>query len=156
MSLNKKSQNKPLWFELPWPENPGNTYARHMETLDNCFDLIRFHQQCIQWSPLLEIKPVTTDCRAETLQLSHQFMSWENMALEVTMFSVKSTDVTFKTHSGLLAVQLPQVVNLASLLCDVDCWLSCRVSALQSVVTGLIFKGGDHCIHCWWDLIRSK
>ena len=26
--------------------------------------------------------------------------SWEDMALEVTMSSVKSTDVTYKTHSG--------------------------------------------------------
>ena len=44
-------------------------------------------------------------------------------------------------------MQLPWLVNLASLVCDVDCWLSCRVSALQSVVIGST---------CWWDLIRSK
>ena len=35
-------------------------------------------------------------------------------------------------------------------------WLSCRVSALQSVVAGSISSGGDYAIHCWWDLIRSK
>ena len=60
-----------LWIELPWPENPVNTYAWHKETLDSCFDPIRFHQQYILWSPPLEIEPVTSDCRAETLQLSH-------------------------------------------------------------------------------------
>ena len=143
------------WIELPWPENPANTYARHTETLDSCFDLIRSHQQCILWSPPLEIKPATTDFRAETLQLSYQYLShtsdakltrhgncagfsghgnsihnitpqlkkenihlypcswdhnnhadayflssWEDVALEVTVSSVKSTDVTCRTHSG--------------------------------------------------------
>ena len=63
-----------LWIKLPWHENPANTYARHTETLDSCFNLIRSHQQCIPWSPPLEIKPATTDCSAETLQLSHQFI----------------------------------------------------------------------------------
>ena len=43
---------------------------------------------------------------------------WEDMALEVTMSSVKSTDVTCKTHSGLLATQLPWLVDLVSLVCD--------------------------------------
>ena len=60
-----------LWIELPWPEDPATTYARHAETLDSYFDLIRSHQQCIPWSPPLEIEPATTDCRAETLQPSH-------------------------------------------------------------------------------------
>ena len=27
-------------IEQPWPENTVNTYARHTETLDSCFDLI--------------------------------------------------------------------------------------------------------------------
>ena len=40
-------------------------------------------------------------------------------------------------------------LNLASLVCDVGCWLGGRVSALHSVVTGLISSGGDHTIHCW-------
>ena len=35
-------------------------------------------------------------------------------------------------------------------------WLSGRVSALHSVVAGSISSGGDHGIHCWWDLIRLK
>ena len=51
-----------LWIELPWPENSMNTYAGHSETLDSCFDLIRSHQQCIPWSPPLEIEPATTHC----------------------------------------------------------------------------------------------
>ena len=33
------------------------------------------------------------------------------------------------------------------------CWIICRVSALQSVVTGSISSSGDYGIHCWWDLI---
>ena len=55
-----------------------------------------------------------------------------------------------------MATQLPWLVNLASLVCDVDWWLSVRVLALHSVVAGLISSEGDHGIHCWWDLIRSK
>ena len=53
-----------MWIELLWPENPANTYPRHPEALDSCFDLITSHQRCIAWSPPLEIKPATTDCRA--------------------------------------------------------------------------------------------
>ena len=51
-----------LWNELPWPENPANTCARHTETLDSCFDLIRSHQQCIPWPPppLQKIESATT------------------------------------------------------------------------------------------------
>ena len=45
-----------LWIELPWPENPANTYTRHTETLDRYFDLTRSHQQCIPWSPPLVIQ----------------------------------------------------------------------------------------------------
>ena len=33
--------------------------------------------------------------------------SWEDVSLEVTVSSVKSTDVTCKTHLGQLAAQLP-------------------------------------------------
>ena len=63
----------------------------------------------------------------------------------LTVCSKKSTDVTCKTHLGYLAVQL---VDLASLVCDMNWWLSSRVSALQSVVAGLISRGGDYGIHC--------
>ena len=39
--------------------------------MDCCFNLIRFHQQCILWSPPLEIEPATTECRAKTLPMSY-------------------------------------------------------------------------------------
>ena len=55
-----------------------------------------------------------------------------------------------------MSAQLPWLVDLASLVCDMDWWLSGRVLPLQSVVTGLISSGGDHGIRCWWDRIRSK
>ena len=61
-----------------------------------------------------------------------------------------------KTHLRYLAAQLPWLVDLASLVCDMNWWLSCRVSALQSVVAGSISSGWDYGIHCWWDVIRSK
>ena len=58
-------------IELLQPENLANTWAWYTETVDSCFDLIRSHQQCIRWSPLMEIEPATTKCRAETQPLSH-------------------------------------------------------------------------------------
>ena len=53
-------------------------------------------------------------------------------------------------------IYIPWLVIWVSLVCDVDWWLSGRVLALHSVVAGLISSGGDHGIHCWWDLVRSK
>ena len=49
--------------------------AWHTEPLHCCFDLIRSHQLCIPWSPPLEIEPVTTECRAETLTLRYRSTS---------------------------------------------------------------------------------
>ena len=57
--------------------------AQHREPLDSYFDLIRSHQQCIPWSPPLEIKPAITECRAETLPLSYRstlHVSWTVLA----------------------------------------------------------------------------
>ena len=74
----------------------------------------------------------------------------------MTMSSGKSTDGTRKTHLGYLAAQLRWLVDLASLVRNMNWWLSCRVPTLQSVVAGSISSGGDYGIFCWWDLIRSK
>ena len=60
---------------IPMTRKSGKPYTQHTETLDSFFTLIKSHQQCITWSPPLEIELVTTDCRAETLQLSQQFIS---------------------------------------------------------------------------------
>ena len=48
------------------------------------------------------------------------------------------------------------LVNSTMLVCDADQWLSGRFSALHFVVAGSISCGGDHGIHCWWDLLRLK
>ena len=60
-----------FWIDQSWPENLGTTCVQHRGTLDSCFDVIRSHQQCIPCSPPLEIKTATTECRTETLPLSH-------------------------------------------------------------------------------------
>ena len=71
------------------------------------------------------------------------------MALIVAIVhSGKSTDVTCKIHLGYLGAQLLWLVGLASLACDMNWWLSCRVSALQSVVAGSISSGGGYGIRC--------
>ena len=44
---------------------------QHTEQLYRYFNLIRSHQQFIPWSPRLEIKPVTTECRPKTLPQSY-------------------------------------------------------------------------------------
>ena len=100
-----------FWIELPQPENLGNTCAWRTETLDSCFDLIKSHQQRIRWS------------WGYNNYADAYFQSpWEDVALEMTVSSVKSTDVTCKTHSGWLAAQLPWLVDLASPVCDVGLW----------------------------------
>ena len=101
-----------LCIELPWPENPANTYARHTETLDSSFDLIRSHQQCIPWPPPLVIEPATTDCSADVNlypctwgdnNYAYFKSSWEDVALEETVSSIKSTDVTCKNTFRLIS-----------------------------------------------------
>ena len=62
-----------LWIELPWLENAVNTYARHTETLDRGYN---------------------------NYAVAYFQSSWEVVALEVTVSSVKSTDVTYKTLLG--------------------------------------------------------
>ena len=57
-----------LWIELQWPKSPAHIYVRNTETLDSCFDFIRSHQQCITWSPPLQIEPASKNSRADTLQ----------------------------------------------------------------------------------------
>ena len=49
--------------------------------LDSCFDHIRSHQQCILWSPPLEIEPATTESRAEKLLLGHPSTSHTSEAI---------------------------------------------------------------------------
>ena len=134
-----------------------------MQALDRCLDLIRSHQQCIrdfrhwrsnQWLQNAESK----------LSLSYQSTSNAKstihgnfVTLVVTVSSVKSTDVTYKTHSGLLTTQLQWLVDLASLVCVVGWWSEAefRLCILQSLVRSLV-RGGDHSMHCWWNLISSK
>ena len=46
--------------------------------------------------------------------------------------------------------------SLALFVCDVGRWLFGRVSGLNSEIAGSISSEGDHGIHYWWDMIRSK
>ena len=41
-------------------------------------------------------------------------------------------------------------------MCDVDRWLSGRVSARQSVVAGSIISARNQGIHNWWVLVKSR
>ena len=52
-------------------------------TYGNTGQLIRSHQQCIPWTSPLEIKPATTDCRAETLRLAHRSI-WHTSDAKLT------------------------------------------------------------------------
>ena len=67
---------KMLEYRRPYKLNYHNQKIRQLymwytEPLDSCFNLIISHQQSIPWSHRLEIKPVTTECRAETQTLSY-------------------------------------------------------------------------------------
>ena len=60
------------------------------------------------------------------------------------------------TYIHYVVTRLPWLVNLATLVYDVDQWLRGRFSALPSVVTCSISSRRDHSIHCWWYIVRSK
>ena len=61
----------------------GNHCVRHTEPLNNCFNLIKFHQQCIVWSPPLKVEPATTECRPRTLPLSY-WSTWHTSNAKLT------------------------------------------------------------------------
>ena len=50
-------------------------------------------------------------------------------------------------YQALLTITMTGLVNLASIGCAMNCWLSCRVSSLHSVGAGSISIGGDQGIH---------
>ena len=64
----------------------------------------------------------------------------------VTVSSGKNTDLTCKTHLGYLAAQLPSLVDLASLVCDMNWWLSC---SFGTAICGRWFSLQ------WWRLLYS-
>ena len=152
-----------------WPENPANTYAWHTDTLDDsCFDLIWSHQQCISWSPRLEINS-QYNSSPERKNIYIYILAPEVIIITRMRFSnplgkgtggdrvlCKEYGCNLQDTFRLISRAITMIVNLASLVCDMDSWLSCRVLALQSVVAGSISSGGDYGIHCWWVLIKSK
>ena len=61
-----------LYIELPGAENPASTVCNirnHWTPVSTLLDLINSVYRDL--SPTLEIKPATTECRAETLLLNH-------------------------------------------------------------------------------------
>ena len=86
-------------------------------TLNSCFDLIGSHQQCIPWSPPLEIEPTITECRGRnstpgpSAQATHKrchvgnawplnLMSWRYVFLKY--------GVTLQTTRSPLRPRLPK------------------------------------------------
>ena len=58
----------------------GKHSTWHMEPLDNSFDRIRSHQQCIPWSPWLGIELSTTECRVIIIPLRYWSISLTSSA----------------------------------------------------------------------------
>ena len=129
-----------LWIELPWPENHANTYAWHTETLDSCF--LSLIGSVLPWYPPLEIEPLTTECKAETLPLSHKSNA---KSTSHSNYAANWRECVLQVTSVLITVNL--LVNLASLGCDMD---------YDSVVKFRLCNLWSLVWHCWRDLIRSK
>ena len=112
-----------LWIELPWPENPANTYTWHTETLDNCFGLIRSHQQCIyrdlqHWRS--NQQPQIAEPKLYNWATVHITHKWCQILILLGKCGpggdcVLCKEYGCKTHSGQLQVQSPWQVNLASI-----------------------------------------
>ena len=93
-----KSRNY-IVIELPWPEYPANTCARHAEPLDSCFDNGNSIYNII---PLIKKENVHLFLwpRGYNNYADAFFQSsLEAVALDVTVSSEKSMDITNKTHS---------------------------------------------------------
>ena len=94
-----------MWIELPWPENLANTYAWYTETLDSCFNFIRSYQQCILWSPPLEIEPATTVFPYVMYKYSPDFLVKTNyftmifLSLKYLPVLARSSGTLFKIES---------------------------------------------------------
>ena len=82
-------------------------------------------------------------------------VNWINMTRKYDKHLCATYGITGQLFRPLV-VQLPWLVNVASLERNVDRWLSGRVSARHSVVAGSISSRGDHGIPYLWDLTRSK
>ena len=91
--------------------------------------------------------------------LPEGYQLWQDIYIQWLTYGCYNQDMDTNQSTlvyNVLAAQLSWLVDLSSLVYDINWWLSCRVLALQTVVTGSISSGGDYGIHCWWDLIRSK
>ena len=53
-------------------------------------------------------------------------------------------------------ITLPSHRNQDRKTVKAENWKNKQIINKLSVVAGSISSGGDHGIHCWWDLIRSK
>ena len=72
----KRKKSSPTKKQYLWINYHEQKSSEHLRTTyGNIGQLFRPHQQCIPWSPPLEIEPATRDCKAKTLQLSQQFIS---------------------------------------------------------------------------------
>ena len=73
-----------LWIELPY--NPANTYARHTETLDSCFDLISSVNSGLHnWRS--NQPPSRNSTTEPTVHIVHK---WRQM-VEITVYTADET-----------------------------------------------------------------
>ena len=70
-------------------EHPRTTYGNTGQLL---------HEQCIPQSQPPEIEQATTDCSAETLQLSHQFISYTSDAKSTSHGNCEIHNINYSTE----------------------------------------------------------
>ena len=90
---------------------------QHTEPRDSFLDLIRSHQQCMLWSPPLEIEPEITECKAKTLPLSYgstshtgddKLNSWTRIVFPYalnTVFGLKFPEGYYDTYLNVRVYQ---------------------------------------------------
>ena len=145
-----------MWIELRWPENPPSTYARYTETLDSSLTLLghtrSVYRNLRNWRSIK--RPQIAVPKLYNWAISSYRTQVTPNPQVMVIARPNNLNVSCKLF-GYLAALLLWLVDLASLVCDMNWWLSCRVSALQSVVAWSISSCGDYGIHSWCDLIRS-
>ena len=118
-----------------------------LRNTEQCFHLIGSHQQCIPWSPPLEIEPTTHNimCLEGTYSLQRTQLPPElrlpksMLWIHITLTSWAGNIFIFYIIKLSGRVLSQWLVNSASFMCDLNRWPSGRISASA-------FCG------CWFDL----
>ena len=117
-------------------KHPHATYR----TLNSCFDLIGSHQQCIPWSPPLEIEPATSECRNRT-STNRLCVAWTGGPLVEVRFlhSGVAGSIFSGGDHGMKLLMRPNKVKTAVQCSVCRMWVFARFSSHDNLINIYIY-----------------